>query len=138
VVDRPGERIVVKFHDASVVDPDAVRARVDAIAELAALDDQVCGPLPLDGRLATALDHDDGWRGLVTCYEYAAGDAPTRRDALMRRRWVPLPGCTRRCDCSAKSLPLVAALATVRPDWAGPTQMLHGDFNAGNSGSDDA
>jgi aminoglycoside phosphotransferase (APT) family kinase protein len=37
-----------------------------------------------------------------------------------------------------KSLPLVAALATVRPDWAGPTQMLHGDFNAGNSGSDDA
>jgi Ser/Thr protein kinase RdoA (MazF antagonist) len=31
-----------------------------------------------------------------------------------------------------RSLPLVAAVAAVRRDWAGPTQLLHGDFNAGN------
>lgn len=31
-----------------------------------------------------------------------------------------------------KALPLVAALDTVQPEWNGPTQLLHGDFNAGN------
>ena len=32
----------------------------------------------------------------------------------------------------AGALPLVAAIRTVRPDWDGPVQLLHGDFNAGN------
>ncbi|MBA2497152.1 MAG: phosphotransferase [Acidimicrobiia bacterium] len=33
---------------------------------------------------------------------------------------------------AAHHLPLVAGLDAVQPDREGPTQLLHGDFNAGN------
>lgn len=133
-VRRKGDRLVVKVQDASMVDSATARERVDVIAELAALDDQVCAPWPLDGRLTTVLDDDDGWTGLVTCYEYAAGDAP---DTSSRADAMSMGCCLARLHRSMRqlgprSLPHVAALAAVRPDWTGPTQLLHGDFNAGN------
>jgi Ser/Thr protein kinase RdoA (MazF antagonist) len=133
-VARSGRRMVVKVHDASTVDRVTLNTRVETIAELAAIDDQVCGPAPLEGRLVTTLDGDDGWVGLVTCYGYADGNAPNAASladaTLMGNSLARLHRSMRRIGQQA--LPLVAALDTVQPEWAGHVQLLHGDFNAGN------
>lgn len=131
---RSDRRVIVKVHDASAVDRATLNTRVETIAMLAAIDDQVCGPVPLEGRLVTTLKGDHVRVGFVTCYEYAEGDAPdaaSRADAtLMGDSLARLHQSMRRIG--QKALPRVAALETVEPDWDGPTQLLHGDFNAGN------
>lgn len=133
-VARSGRRMVVKVRDAVTVDRAALQTRVETVAALATIDPRVCGPVPLDGSLVTTLDGDNGWVGLVTCYEYADGEAPDTASpadaALMGSALARLHQSMRSIE--RKGLPLVAALDTVEPDWTGPTQLLHGDFNAGN------
>ena len=133
-VARSDRRVVVKVHDASTVDTVTLNTRVETIAMLAAIDEQVCGPVPLEGRLVTTLEGGDGRVELVTCYEYAEGDAPdaaSLADAtLMGNSLARLHQSMRRIGW--QGLPLVAALETMRPDWDGHRQLLHGDFNAGN------
>lgn len=133
-VTRSGQRQVVKVRDAFTVDRAVFQARVETVAELATIDPQVCGPVALDGSLVTTIDGDNGWVGLVTCYEYADGEAPdpaSRADAmLMGNAMARLHQSMKRLE--QKALPLVAALDTVQPEWNGPLQLLHGDFNAGN------
>lgn len=133
---RSDQRMVVKVQDASTLDRAALQTRVETVAELATIDPQVCGPVPLDGRLVMTLDGDSGWVGLVTCYQYADGEAPdtaSPADAnLMGSALARLHQSMRSIE--RKALPLVAALDTVQPAWTGPTQLLHGDFNAGNPG----
>jgi Ser/Thr protein kinase RdoA (MazF antagonist) len=133
-VARSGRRMVVKVHDASTVDKVTLNTRVETIAMLAVIDEQVCGPVPLEGRLVTTFEGGDGRVGLVTCYEFAEGDAP---DAASLVDATLMGNCLARLHRSMRrigqqALPLVAALDTVRPDWDGHPQLLHGDFNAGN------
>lgn len=130
---RSGRRMVIKVRDASTLDRTTLETRVDTVAELAAIDDRVCAPVSLEGGLVTTVDGDDGWVGLVTCYEYADGEAP---DTASGADAALMGGALARLHQSMSSigqkpLPLVAALAAVRPDWEGPTQLLHGDVNAG-------
>lgn len=127
-----GERVVVKVLDGSRVNRATVETRVQVVAELAELDEHVCRPLAVGGRLVTALDGDGV--GLVTCYEYAAGVPPVAADPddsrLMGRTLALLHASMRRIG--AKDLPLVAALRAAPLRGDGPMQLLHGDFNAGN------
>jgi hypothetical protein len=61
--------------------------------------------------LVTTLDDDNGWTGLVTCYECAEGDAAdvsSRADATMGCSLARLHQSMRRIG--QKALPLVAAL----------------------------
>lgn len=133
-VARSGQRLVVKVRDACTLDSAAFQTRVETVAELAMIDPRVCGPVPLDGRLVTTLDGDNGWVGLVTCYEYADGQAlhvASPADAtLLGNALARLHQSMRRLE--RKALPLVAALDRVEPEWNGPTQLLHGDFNTKN------
>jgi Ser/Thr protein kinase RdoA (MazF antagonist) len=126
--------VIVKVLDASLVDREELETRVAAVAELADLNSSVCRPLPLDGGLVSKLEVDGDYLGLVTCYEYAAGAAVVAdrsNDAtLMGASLALLHASMRRLE--PKRLPLVAALRTVRFDTDGPTQLLHGDFNASN------
>jgi Ser/Thr protein kinase RdoA (MazF antagonist) len=130
-VDRP---VIVKVLDASLVDRGELETRVAAVAELSDLNSSVCRPLPIDGRLVNKLDVDGGYVGLVTCYEYAVGTAlvaDRSNDALVMGKSLALLHVSMR-RLQPKSLPLVAALRTVRFDTGGPMQLLHGDFNASN------
>lgn len=87
----------------------------------------------------TTLELANGQVGFVTCYEYADGDAPDAASppdaTLMGRTLAGLHEAMRSIRTNA--LPLVAALEAVQPDWDGPTQLLHGDFNTGNVRSSD-
>lgn len=129
-----GERMVVKVLDGSRVHRATVETRVQVVVELAELDEHVCRPLAVDGRLVTAIDGDGADVGLVTCYEYAPGAPPVAADPgdarLMGRTLALLHASMRRIG--AKDLPLVAALRAAPLPGAGPVQLLHGDFNAGN------
>jgi Ser/Thr protein kinase RdoA (MazF antagonist) len=133
VADRPDGRVVVKVRRQADVDRAAVTARMAVVADLAAVDPQVCGPVPLGGVLVTELE-DDGDAYVVTCCEHVDGPAPDPANpvdaALMGRALARLHRSMASLD--PQPLPLVAALRTVRPDWDGPSQLLHGDFNAGN------
>lgn len=133
LVDRAGGRLVAKVRRAAGVDPAIVRARAEAVARLAAVDPWVCGPVPIGGELVTQIE-SDGAVHLLTLCDFVDGRPPdptTPADAeLMGRVLARLHATMATVDASA--LPLVAALRTVRPDWDGPTQLLHGDFNAGN------
>ena len=130
----PAPRMVVKVHDASMVDRTLLETRAETTAAIAEVDGRVCRPLPVDGLLVTSLDGDDGWTGLVTCFAYATGVAPAvdNRDdaALVGRALAGLHESMKSVE--QRALPLVATLATVQPDWSGPMQLLHGDFNTGN------
>jgi Ser/Thr protein kinase RdoA (MazF antagonist) len=129
-----GQRVVVKVLDTSVVDRRRVEARVATVAELALLDPSVCRPLPIEGRLVAELRGAGNTGGLVTCYEYASGAAFAAGDPddanRMGRALAVLHESMRRVG--PKDLPLVAPLRAVPFDDAGPTQLVHGDFNASN------
>lgn len=129
-----GQRVVVKVLDDSLVNRDDVVTRVEVVAELAQLEPRVCRPLPLDGSLVTVLDGDGDWVGLACCFEYAEGSALIAArpgDAeLMGQTLAHLHLSMRSIE--PKDLPLVAALRTAPFHSAGPIQLLHGDFNAGN------
>ena len=133
-VTRSGRRQVVKVRDGSTIDRAVFQARVETVAELATIDPQVCGPVALNGSLVTTIDGDNGWVGLLTCYEYADGEAldpASPADAmLMGNAMARLHQSMERLE--QRALPLVAALDTVQPEWNEPLQLLHGDFNAGN------
>ena len=129
-----GRRLVVKVLDASLVDRRRVETRIAIVAELAQLDPSVCRPLPVGGRLVTELRDAGNTGGLVTCYEYAPGAPLAAADPddanRMGRALARLHESMRRVG--PKDLPLVAPLRAVPFDISGPTQLVHGDFNAGN------
>lgn len=129
-----GPRVVVKAVDASSVDRAAHEVRVAVVAELARIDRRVCRPLPLDGRLVTALDLDDGSTVLVTCWEHAAGAPPVVADPadahLMGQTLALLHRSMRAIGPTG--LPLVAALRAAPGPIAGGVQLVHGDYDAGN------
>jgi Ser/Thr protein kinase RdoA (MazF antagonist) len=132
-VDRPEGRLVAKVRRADHVDRDLLEARLDTIDRLATVDPWVCGPVQVGGDLVTELECD-GDAHLVTFGDFVDGrppdpTAPADAD-LMGRVLARLHATMATVDASA--LPLVAALRTVQPDWDGPAQLLHGDFNAGN------
>ncbi len=133
-VTGPGsERCVAKVLDAAMVRADVVVERVEAVAELARLDPQVCGPILVDGELVMAFE-SGGRAYLVTRYEYAAGTAldPTSADdarlmgAGLAQLHASLRGVRRR------ALPIVAALGATDVVDDGSFQLLHGDFNHDN------
>ena len=129
-----GGLIVVKLLDAALVDRTLVEARAEVVAELGVLDPAVCKPLPLRGQLVTDMTFEGGDAGLVTCYEFAAGSmmaATHPADArLMGLTLARLHRAMR--EANAGDLPSVAALQIPGTEFAGPIQLLHGDFNSGN------
>ena len=132
-VDRPEGPLVAKVRPAADVDRDVLDARLQAVDQLAAIDPWVCGPVPFGGDLVTEIEAD-GTRQLVTWSELVDGRPPDPADpgdaSLMGSVLARLHAAMATVDAGA--LPLVAAIRTVRPDWDGPVQLLHGDFNAGN------
>jgi Ser/Thr protein kinase RdoA (MazF antagonist) len=133
VAERPGGRLVAKVRNAVDVDLAAVTARAEAVARLAAIDPWVCGPVALGDDLVTAFEADGG-EYVLTCCDFVDGRAPdptTPADAALMGRVLARLHAT-MATVDAAELPLVAALLTVQPDWDGPSQLLHGDFNAGN------
>lgn len=132
--ERGDGRRIVKVVDASLVDPYAHTTRVETVADLARTEPHVCRPLPLRGRLVTDIDLGDGRSGLVTCYEHA-GDAPVHADRPDDARRMGETLATLHLSLRTlgrRDLPLVAPLRAVPDDGAGPDQLLHGDFRAGN------
>lgn len=133
VVERPDGPLVAKVRRAADVDRSLLEARLDATGRLATVDPWVCGPVRVGGALVTELECD-GDEHLVTFCDFVDDRPPdpaTTADAdLMGRVLARLHATMATVDASA--LPLVAAIGTVRPGWDGSTQLLHGDFNAGN------
>ena len=150
-----GRMAVAKVLDASLVDVDVVRARVETVMELSDLDSRVCRPIELDRQLINVVEDENGRPGLVVCSEFADGvafDEGTGTDA--RLMGETLAGLHRSmARLAARDLPAVAALGAMGAlgalgavDWSGesgengrrdgrghvPVQVLHGDFNAGN------
>ncbi len=126
-------RVVAKVLDSSVVEDDATE-RVKAVAELANLDVRVCAPVPIDGRLVNTID-DDGHSRIVVCFDFAEGlafDVTRPVDAeLMGSTLAGLHRSLARLE--PRHIPELAALkAAGGVGDAGPVQLLHGDFNAGN------
>ena len=133
VVDRPEGRLVSKVRPAADVDREALTARLDVVDRLAAIDPWVCGPVRFDGDLVTEVEAD-GAAHLITWCDFIDGRSPDPTSptdaAQMGSVLARLHATMATVDASA--LPLVAAIRTVHPDWDGPVQLLHGDFNAGN------
>lgn len=129
-----GQRFVAKVLDASLVDVDAVVARVDSVAELADLDPRVCRPIRIGSSLVNVIADDAGRPALLLCSEFAEGvafDVASPSDAELMGETLAglhrsLAGITRR------GIPEVAALRAVRSDLDEEFQLLHGDFNSGN------
>ncbi len=136
VAGHRGPPAVAKVVDASMVDRAELEARLDVVAALAAIDPRVCRILPLGGRRVTDLTASDGGEHHVVLYELAVGTAPdpARADDAARMGAVlsRLHASMRRLPPT--SLPVVHALRATADDApvAGPHQLLHGDFNAGN------
>ena len=129
-----GRMAVAKVLDASLVDVEVVRARVETVVELADLDSRVCRPIEVNGNLFNVLENENGGPVLVLCSEFADGSALDESDPNdSRLMGETLAGLHRSmARISARALTPVAALGVI--GWTGdePVQMLHGDFNAGN------
>lgn len=129
-----GQRLVAKVLDASIVAVDVVVARVDAVTELADLDPRVCRPIRIDGGLVNVIDDDAGRSALLLCSEFADGvalDVGSHSDAaLMGQTLASLHRSLARV--TMPGVPQVAALRAVPSGVDVETQLLHGDFNAGN------
>ncbi|MGD9997661.1 MAG: phosphotransferase [Ilumatobacteraceae bacterium] len=129
-----GRRVVAKVLDAAAVDVALVTARVRAVAEVALIDDRVCSPVPIDGRVVTRIQDDSGVELLVLCSEFADGvpfDVTRSEDAELMG--VTLAGLHRSlAQLGAHDLPMVAALQAVGHASDDELQLLHGDFNAAN------
>ncbi len=134
VMSASGRRIVAKVLDSSVVDEHEATERVTAVAELADLDERVCAPVPIDGRLVNTIDHD-GQSRMVLCFDFAEGAAfDVTRPVDAELMGSTLAGLHRAlARLGPRHIPELAALkATGGVGDAGPVQLLHGDFNAGN------
>lgn len=133
LVERAGGRLVAKVRRAHDVDQATAAHQAEAVADLAAIDPWVCGPVPIAGALVTEVE-SDGELHLLTFLEHVDGREPepaAPADAeLMGKVLARLHATMATLD--RRPLPLVAAIRAVRPDWDGPTQLLHGDWNAGN------
>jgi Ser/Thr protein kinase RdoA (MazF antagonist) len=129
-----GQRFVAKVLDASLVDVDAVVARVDAVAELADLDPCVCRPIQIDNSLVNVIADDTGRPALLLCSEFAEGvafDVANPREAeLMGETLAGLHSSL--ALVTRRDIPEVATLRAVRSNVDEDFQLLHGDFNSGN------
>ena len=134
LVKLDGQRLVAKVLDASLVDADAVAARIDAVAELAEIDPRVCRPIRVGGSLVNVIADEADGPALLLCSEYAEGvefDVTSPSDAaLMGATLAALHRSLARI--TPRGIPEVAALRAVRSDMAEEFQLQHGDFNAGN------
>ena len=131
---RDGQRIIAKVLDSALVDARAVRARVDAVAELSDLDQRVCRPIRFGDDLVNLIADDAGSSALLLCFEFADGvalDIGHTDDAeLMGRTLARLHRSLARVR--RRDVPEVAASQAVRLDVNEEFQLLHGDFNSGN------
>lgn len=137
VVRRGGEALVAKVQDATMVGRRDLDARTAVAVALAAVDPQVCRPLPIGGQYVTEVALAEGATGYVTCLELAEGVAPDPSDPAdadrMGRALAQLHRSMSRLPPAP--LPFVAPLRTGAPSAStagGPHQLLHGDFNVGN------
>jgi Ser/Thr protein kinase RdoA (MazF antagonist) len=131
-----GRLLMAKTLVSSMVDAEIVHARVRVVAELAEIDDRVCRPVSIAGRLVTSIVDESGTPVLLLCSEFADGaalDTGQHDDAeLMGRCLAGLHSSF--AEVARHDLPVVAALAGQgdRPGNFDGFQLLHGDFNAGN------
>ncbi len=137
VVGRHGPAAVAKVLDASMVDRLELEARLDVTAALADLDPRVCRPLLIAQQRVTELTLADDQVRYVVCYEFADGHPPDpAKPAEAKRMGATLWQLhASMSQLGPTSLPPVPALRTVSAHGvpsAGPTQLLHGDFNASN------
>jgi Ser/Thr protein kinase RdoA (MazF antagonist) len=129
-----GRRRVAKVIDAALVDATLVAVRAEAVAALAAIDPQVCGPLLVGGRNVNEIERDDGATAFVICTEFADGVAPDVGDPVAAEAMgSTLAGLHRSmARLEPRAIPRVAALQAVNSEAGDDEQLLHGDFNADN------
>ncbi|MDO8389834.1 MAG: phosphotransferase [Actinomycetota bacterium] len=124
--------LIVKVIDAALADPAQAVGRVTMAAALAAIEPDVCRPLPLAGRLVHEVRLADGGLGLATLWQLAGGRAPDPADgADVARMGAALARLhTAMATLGPSGLPPVAAYRNEldSPSW----QVLHGDFNTAN------